>query len=115
MAVPIMVDVHIPRSITLGLRLRGVDVLTAQEDGSHRLDDEALLARATSLSRTLVTSDRHFLGIARRWVLQGRVFAGIVYVPALRVSIGRAVADIEVIARAAESNELASRIEFLPL
>jgi hypothetical protein len=30
MAVGIYMDVHIPRSITNGLRLRGVDVLTAQ-------------------------------------------------------------------------------------
>jgi hypothetical protein len=32
MAVGVYMDVHIPRAITNGLRLRGVDVLTAQQD-----------------------------------------------------------------------------------
>jgi hypothetical protein len=27
-------DHHVPRAVTLGLRLRGVDVLTAYEDGA---------------------------------------------------------------------------------
>src|SRR5207302_1334872 len=29
-------DVHVPRAITEGLRLRGIDVVTAQEDGATR-------------------------------------------------------------------------------
>ncbi|MDP3091950.1 MAG: hypothetical protein Q8N04_14830 [Nitrospira sp.] len=32
-------DVHIPKAITDGLRVHGVDVLTAQEDGAARLPD----------------------------------------------------------------------------
>jgi hypothetical protein len=28
-------DVHVPYAITVALRLRGVDVVTAQDDGSH--------------------------------------------------------------------------------
>jgi hypothetical protein len=39
-------DVHVPFAITAGLRLRGVDVLTAQEDGAAELDDDLLLDRA---------------------------------------------------------------------
>ncbi|HEX9962608.1 MAG TPA: hypothetical protein VGB00_16865 [Pyrinomonadaceae bacterium] len=38
MAVGIYMNVHIPRAITSGLRLRGVDVLTAQEDNANTLD-----------------------------------------------------------------------------
>ena len=48
-------DVHISAAITEGLRLRGVDVLTAQEDGARRLPDPALLNRATELGRVLFT------------------------------------------------------------
>jgi hypothetical protein len=40
-------DVHIPLAITEGLRRRGIDVLTAQQDGAHRLEDDLLLQRAT--------------------------------------------------------------------
>jgi hypothetical protein len=41
-------DVHVPRAITEGLRLRGVDVLTAQADGTAELFDDKLLDRATA-------------------------------------------------------------------
>ena len=36
-------EVHVRREVTVGLRLRGVDVLTAQEDGAARLADAELL------------------------------------------------------------------------
>ena len=54
-------DVHVPRAVTIGLRLRGIDVLTAQEDGSAELDDASLLRRATDLSRILVSQDKDLL------------------------------------------------------
>ena len=36
-------DVHVPLPITVGLRLRGVEVITAQEDGTARFPDPDLL------------------------------------------------------------------------
>ena len=57
MAISLYMDVHIPRAITEGLRLREVDVLTAQEDNSATLPDPELLDRATSLNRILFSSD----------------------------------------------------------
>jgi hypothetical protein len=39
-------DVHIRQAVTDGLRRRGVDVLTAQEDNAARLSDDELLDRA---------------------------------------------------------------------
>ena len=42
-------DHHVHQSITDGLRRRGVDVLTAFEDGREEEDDETLLERATEL------------------------------------------------------------------
>src|SRR5207302_10179568 len=44
-------DHHVPFAITVGLRQRGVDVLTAEDDGTATLDDDPLLERATSLGR----------------------------------------------------------------
>jgi hypothetical protein len=46
-------DVHVPRAVTTALRLRSIDVLTAQEDGSAELADDGLLKRATELGRVL--------------------------------------------------------------
>ena len=40
-------------AITSGLRRRGIDVLSAYEDGAHELEDVALLDRAGKLSRVL--------------------------------------------------------------
>jgi hypothetical protein len=37
MAIAFYFDVHIPKPITNGLRLRGVDVLTSQEDATTTL------------------------------------------------------------------------------
>ena len=40
MALSLYMDHHVPRPITNGLRLRGVDVLTAAEDGVAELELE---------------------------------------------------------------------------
>jgi len=45
MAVALYMDVHVHRAITDRLRQCRVDVLTAQEDGADRLDDDELLDR----------------------------------------------------------------------
>ena len=57
-------DVHVPHAITRGLRRRGVDVLTAQEDGATEMLDPDLLDRAASLGRILFTRDQDLLAIA---------------------------------------------------
>jgi len=43
MSVKLYTDVHVPRAVTNHLRLHGIDVLTAQEDGAAELDDPPLL------------------------------------------------------------------------
>lgn len=47
MAIKLYVDHHVPRAISDGLRLRGVDIITAYEDGTNEFDDPELLDRAT--------------------------------------------------------------------
>ena len=54
-------DVHVRRSVTEGLRLRGVDVITAQIDNSGELPDAELLDRVLHLNRVLFTQDDDFL------------------------------------------------------
>jgi predicted nuclease of predicted toxin-antitoxin system len=72
----ILLDHHIRAEIATALRHRGLDVLTAFDDGSSRIDDEELLARATLLGRVLVSQDRDLLAIAARWQEEGRPFPG---------------------------------------
>ena len=72
-------DVHVPYAITIALRLRGVDVLTAQEDGSRELEDAALLDRATTLVRTMFTQDDDLLREGALRQRRGESFSGIIY------------------------------------
>jgi len=115
MPVALYLDVHIPRAIPLGLRVRQVDVLTAQEDGGERLSDPQLLDRAAALGRVLFSFDRHFLIEAVRRQQQGNDFSGLVYAYPLAVSIGGCIQDLEIIAKAASPEEMANRVQFLPL
>jgi Domain of unknown function (DUF5615) len=45
----------VPQAVTRALRFRGIDVLAAQQDGADQANDDALLLRATSSNRVLVT------------------------------------------------------------
>jgi hypothetical protein len=71
-------DVHVKAAITAGLRRRGIDVVTAQEDGGTRLEDVALLDRATTLQRVLFSQDNDLLAIARDRQATGVFFAGLI-------------------------------------
>ena len=108
-------DVHVPRAVTTALRLRGIDVLTAQEDGSAELDDGPLLKRATELGRILVSQDEDLLREGTRLLNEQREFSGIVYAHQLRVTIGQMAEDLELIARATFREEWSGRIEYLPI
>jgi hypothetical protein len=66
-AIRYYMDVHVTATITDGLRQRGVDVLTSQEDGTREVPDEQLLARATELGRVLFSQDTELLRIAHQW------------------------------------------------
>lgn len=76
---------HIPRAITEGLRIRGVDVITAYEEGASEIGDPELMDRATELGRVL-----------------------------FRVSIGKCIHDLDIIAKAGEIEDVANRVQFLP-
>jgi hypothetical protein len=72
-------DHNVQGAVVDALRVRGVDCLTAQEDGTITLDDDSLLARATELGRVLVTHDKDFFTIFETWWSAGRTLAGIVH------------------------------------
>jgi Domain of unknown function (DUF5615) len=108
-------DVHVPRAVTIALRLRSVDVLTAQEDGAAQFDDDRLLARATELGRILVSQDEDLLREGVRRLREGEDFAGVVYSHQVRVTIGQLVEDLELIAKATAREEWFGKIAYLPI
>ena len=115
MSIAFYMDHHVPRAITLGLRLRGVDVLIAYEDRTSELEDPALLDRAGELGRVLFTRDDDLLAEATQRQRTGILFCGVIYAHQLRVSIGRCVQDLEIIAKAGDPEDLMNGVMFLPL
>jgi hypothetical protein len=108
-------DVQVRLAVTRGLRRRGVDVITAQEDSSSRLPDSLLLDRALSLGRAIFSQDDDMLRESHRRHELGEPFAGVIYAHQLRITTGQAVRDLELIAKVYEPADLNNRVEYLPL
>ena len=108
-------DVHVHRAVANGLRIRGIDLLTARQDGLRQASDTRLLDRATELDRVLFSQNDDRLVEAKQSQVEGIEFAGVIYAHQMRITIGRCVEDLEVIAKLAEPEELGNRVEFLPL
>lgn len=115
MTIALYMDEHVRRAITAGLRLRGVDVLTVQEDGCAGTPDLILLDQATKLQRVMFSQDQDFLIEANRRQTKGIAFAGVIYASQLSVSIGDCIRDLEIITQAANPEDLANSILYLPL
>ena len=113
MSLGLYMDVQVPQPITRGLRRRGVDVLTAQEDGAARTPDPDLLRRARDLGRMLFSQDEDLIVEAAKCQRAGEPFATLVFARQLDLSIGRCIADLEALAKAALPEDAQSQIIFL--
>src|SRR5260370_32821364 len=108
-------DVHVRRAVSEALRERGVDVLTAQPDGTTEFPDPELLDRSSGLGRVLFSQDEDLLAEATRRQRSAVDFAGVVYAHQLYVTIGQSINDLELIAKAGNPEDLVNRVQFLPL
>jgi hypothetical protein len=68
-----------------------------------------------ALKRVIFTQDEDFLREAQRRQTAGEAFAGVVYAHQLNVTIGQCVADLELIAKIYEAEDMSNRVEYLPL
>lgn len=114
MAVALYMDVHIPAAITEQLRRRGVDVLTAIDDGTQLAEDDEILIRAHELQRLVVTQDARFRAMAEEWQRTARPFSGLLFGRQQGGSIGEYVETLELIAKASDPDEWTGRVEFIP-
>lgn len=116
MPVALYMDEHIPKAITDGLRERGVDVMTVQEDGLTGASDSEVLDRATELRYVVVTYDDDFLSEASRRLKEDICFYGVIYVTEPRnVSTGKLIEDLETVAGVEELTHFGDRkIQYLP-
>jgi hypothetical protein len=53
--------------------------------------------------------------VKHNWLSERTNFSGIIHAPQLRITIGRMVEDLELIARTTDPTEWWGRIEYLPL
>jgi hypothetical protein len=108
-------DQHVRAEITAALRVRGIDVMTAFDDGHDRAQDEAVLQRATELNRVLFSQDADMLMLTTARQRRSIRFGGLVYAHPLGITIGQCVADLEFICLVCEAEELENRVIYLPL
>jgi hypothetical protein len=114
MSVRLYLDVHVDKAIHDQLRLRGVDVLRAQDDGAAEMEDGELLQRVTDLGRLIFTQDIRFKALAEDWQRTGKPFSGLLFGNQLGVTIGSYVKDLELIAKATDPTEWISTVQHLP-
>lgn len=115
MSVALYMDENVPRQITVGLRLRDIDVLTVQEDGRAGIADPEVLARATELQRVLFSRDDDLLALAHHRQKEGIAFSGVVYAHPQSINIGDCVKDLELIAKASTLEDTLNQVQYLPL
>jgi hypothetical protein len=115
MPVGLYADVHVPRSVVLQLRSRGVDILAAAEHEARELPDDQLLALATAENRIVVTQDIRFRVLAENWQRTGKLFTGLIFAHQRYVSFGQMILDLELIAKATDRAYWKNHVEQLPL
>lgn len=115
MPITYYMDEHVDPAITRGLRRRGVDVLTIQDDQFLHADDPDILDRAMSLGRVVFSRDKDFLAHAAHRQAAGIPFAGVVYAHQQGAAIGVCINDLELIAKAYGPPDMENHVEFVPL
>jgi predicted nuclease of predicted toxin-antitoxin system len=114
-SLPTYFDVNMSWHALRGLRSRGLDVLSAQEDGRRRLADPGLLDRAMELNRLFVTADEDFLKEAARRLQQSIPFPSIIYGHQASVTVRQYIEGIEYICNVGVDADLRGEIIHLPI
>ena len=106
-------DTCVRSAITNGLRARGVDVLTTQEDGHAETPDPLVLDRAGELGRVMYSEDEDFVIEGVRRQRAGIPFGGVIYAHQIRVPIGRCIERLQTIAETMPEEEIANNVVYI--
>lgn len=101
-------DEHVSRAVIVGLRQRGVDVLSVPEANKFGASDEEHLAFAFAEERVLFTHDADFLRLAS----SGIDHAGIVYAHQ-PTPVGEIIHGLMLICQVLDSEDMINRVEYL--
>jgi predicted nuclease of predicted toxin-antitoxin system len=113
--IALYMDEHIHKSVTIGLRQRGINVLTIQEDDRTGTPDQIILNRAAELGRVIFTQDDDFLAIAHHRQTEEIYFSGVIYAHQQNVTVGDCIKDLEIIAQVCEPKDFYNYVQYLPL
>ncbi len=102
------VDEHVSKAVVMGLRQRGVDVLTVAEADMLGASDKNHLRKALEEGRVIFTQDADFLRLAAEGIQQ----AGIIYA-SQTTSIGDIIFGLMLVYQVLEAEEMEVHIEFL--
>lgn len=102
----------ISRSLIKALRARNVDIVSAHEVGFVSVADEAHLAYATEMERTVFTfNTRDFVQLHGVWLREGRRHAGIIVSD--QVHVGQIVRRLLKLLDDRSAQEMENWLEFL--
>jgi hypothetical protein len=112
-ALRLYIDECVDARIVAGLRRRGVDLVTAGEQGLLSASDAQQMERAIALGRALVTADQDFLAIVREMHARGAPFPGVFFIQKA-TPIGEAVRNIADAAEILDPADMVSWLEWIP-
>ena len=93
---------------------RGVDVVTALDEGMLERDDKEHLAHATRLARVLYSFNRgDFYRLHTLWLTQGKSHAGLILARQQQYSVGQQMRRILKLVVASSAEDMLNRVEFL--
>jgi predicted nuclease of predicted toxin-antitoxin system len=106
-------DENVDERIVRGLRLRGVDVLTALAPTMIGRSDEDQLSKSTFEGRVLITSDQDFLRLDRQWSVEGKTHSGIIFYSQYHTNVGTCIWGIKLIADLLAPEDMVNHVEFI--
>ena len=103
-----LVDVHVHRAITEGLRIRGVEVLTCQEANLAVSRDEEIVQFAMEQGWVIFSQDADFLQIcSQKFPHKGLVYSH------KRNGIGQIIQGLLLISEVLSPSDMEDHIEFI--
>ena len=97
-----------------GLRARGIDVTSVVDSGRVGLEDQVQLEYATSIGRTLCTSNTgDFYHLHTQFMETGRAHAGIVFIPQQRLGVGEQIRRLSTLVSVKTPESMRDQVEFL--
>jgi len=105
-------DENVDVRVVEGLRRRGVDAMSHDED-TVGISDEAHLAHAGRLKAVLFTHDPDFVAIAAEANRRKNNHYGIIFVAMHRLGVGECIRRLALYAEVVTAEEMINRVEFL--